>query len=148
PAVDARHHDVEQDEIGRLVGDRLECLVCAFGLADGVTLDLEVDAHVFAKANVVVDDKHERPARLPGRAGPVDERLEVPTAIAPVTTGRVEGGDPALVGPFPDRRLRDTEEFRRLPKRQPFRLAGRGTAVGGGSWITAHGLNLPKVVPI
>ena len=43
----------------------------ALGLADRVALELEVDAHELAQARVVVDDEHERPARLArrGRSG-------------------------------------------------------------------------------
>ena len=63
PAVDLRHHHVEQDQVRRLLAERGECLLGATGLADEVALGLEVDAHVLPQALVVVDDQDERAAR-------------------------------------------------------------------------------------
>src|SRR5262249_9236522 len=40
PAVYLRHHHVEQDEVGRLLLERLEPLLRTPGLADGVALEL------------------------------------------------------------------------------------------------------------
>jgi len=65
PAIDAGHHDVEQHERGCLVFERLQRLVGARRLADGVALHLQVDAHELAQALVVVDDEHERPGATP-----------------------------------------------------------------------------------
>ena len=65
PAVDARHHDVQQHEVGRTALDRIERLVRARRLADRVALHLEIDPHVLAQACVVVDDEYERPGGRP-----------------------------------------------------------------------------------
>ena len=98
----------------------VEPLVGAAGLADGVALELEVDADELAHLVVVVDEQDERAGlRRAARAGAVEERLEVGAAVAAVAAGRVEGGHAALVGPFADRALRDAEEAGRLPERQP-----------------------------
>ena len=60
PAVDARHHDVQQHQVGCAPFDRVERLVRARGLANRVSLHLEVDPHVLAEARVVVDHEDER----------------------------------------------------------------------------------------
>ena len=123
PAVDARHDDVEQDELGRLVLDHRERLLGARRLADRVALHLEVDAHELAQARVVVDDEHERARPLAAGAGAVEEQLEVAAAVAAVAARRVERRHAALVGPLADRRLGDAEELGRLAERQPVGLA-------------------------
>ena len=70
PAVHARHHHVEEDQLRRLLAleDR-HPLVGAAGFEHRVALELEARAHVLAHAVVVVDDEHRRAGLLP-RAGP------------------------------------------------------------------------------
>ena len=127
PAVDLGHHHVEEDQVGRLGLERLEPLLRAPRLANRVAVHLEVDADELANPRVVVDDQHEgsgsgaRGRRTAGGAG--DERVEVALAVSPVSARRVERGQPALVGPFPDRALGDAEIPRRLPERQPVSAA-------------------------
>ena len=72
PAVDARHHHVEQDQLRRLLAlEHRHSLVGVARLEHRVALELEARAHVLAHAVVVVDDEHRRarPARArPGRS--------------------------------------------------------------------------------
>src|SRR5262249_26316258 len=144
PAVDAGHDDVEEDEVGSVVLDRLERVLGAFGFAYGVALDLEVHPHVLAQTGVIVDDEHERPAGLARRPGAVDEELEVAPSVAPVATRRVEGRDPALVRPLADRRLCDPEELGRLAEGEPLGLAAGLPAVRRRSGKAVHRPKLPK----
>ena len=122
PAVDARHHDVEQNELGGLLlaspraprlrrPPRRPCSPRARGSRARTR-----------GPRVVVDDEDERAGRRSARARAVDEQLEVAAPEAAVAARRVERGHPALVGPLADRRLGDAEELRRLPERQPVRL--------------------------
>ena len=68
-----------------------------------------------------------RPARV--RRGPsFEELVEVPAAVAAVAAGRVEGGNAALIGPLPDRALRDAEVLRGLAEGQPVRFRRRRPA--------------------
>ena len=48
PAVHARHHHVEEDQVGRLLLERAQALLGVACLADDVALELEVGAHVLA----------------------------------------------------------------------------------------------------
>ena len=64
PAVDLRHHHVEQDQVRRLLAQRGEPFCRARRLPDDVALRLEIDADVLAQALVVVDDQHDGPASL------------------------------------------------------------------------------------
>jgi len=56
PPVDLRHHHIEQDQVGRDFLQHPEPFFRAAYLANPVTLHLEVHAHVFPHARVVVDD--------------------------------------------------------------------------------------------
>ena len=131
PAVDARHHDVQQHEVGRPVLDRIERLVGARRLADRVALHLEIDTHELAQARVVVDDEDERAGACSARARTLEERLEVAPPVAAVPTRRVERRHSALVRPLPDRRLGDAEELRRLAEREPIGLGRSGARLPG-----------------
>jgi len=133
PAVDLRHHHVDQDQVGRLLVDRGEALVGPPSLPDGVALGLEMDAHVLSQRRVVVDDQDERAGpRLAAGARPLEERVEVAAPVPAVAARRVEGGHAAEVRPLADRALRDAEVLRRLAQGQPVGLVGRrapGTCV-------------------
>ena len=62
---------------------------------------------------------------MPRERGPLElaepghEGVQVPPAVAAMAAGGVEGRQPALVGPFSDRALRDSEILRRLTEGQP-----------------------------
>ena len=146
PAVDPRHHHVEQDEVGRGLLEHLQALLAVAGLADRVALHLEVDAHVLAHPLVVVDDQDDRPsAAAAGRArtGAIEEAVEVAPLVAAVAARRVKGRHAPLVGPLADRALGDAEVLGRLAEGQPVRLAGRGEALR--DFVLSHPqTNLPK----
>src|SRR5882724_7791175 len=55
PAVDARHDNVEQDEVGCGVLDRSKSFVGTCRLANGVPVEGETDSNQLAQACVVVD---------------------------------------------------------------------------------------------
>ena len=145
PAVDLRHHHVEQDQVGRALAERREPFLGASRLADLVALGLEVDADVLAQR------LRRRPRsgragrtsrwRRPAGPGPVEELIEVGAAVAAVAAGGIERGDTAEIRPLPHRALRDAEIFRGLPQRQPFGL-GCGGAHGFRRMPSA--VNLPK----
>src|SRR5439155_3417813 len=145
PAVDLRHHHVEQDQVRRLI---LECgqpVLRVRRLADGIALHLEVDPHDFADLRVVVDEQHERAARRLSGPRTLEEGLEVTALVPAMPAGGVEGRDAADVGPFPDRALRDAQELRRLAERQPVALAGSSPP---WTWVSRrHTANLPKRAP-
>ena len=69
-----------------------------FRLAHRVALHLEVDADELAQALVVVDDQDQPAAALgsprSGRAAALEELVEVAAPVPPMTSGRVEGGQP------------------------------------------------------
>ena len=70
PAVDLRHHHVEQDQVGRLLLERREPLLRARRLADRVAVGLEAGPDEAADAGIVVHDQDQRPrAARPGRSG-------------------------------------------------------------------------------
>src|SRR5207253_2061785 len=132
PAVDMRHHHVEEDQVGLRLLDRRHALLGARGLAHGVALELEVDADELAHPLVVVDEEDERAGpTLPSRSRAVEEVLQVEAAVAPVPAGGVEGRDAALVGPLANRALRHAQEAGRLAERQPLGL----TASAAAAWI-------------
>ena len=69
PAVGARHHHVEEDQLRLLLAlEDGQSLVGVAGLEHRVALELEARAHVLAHAVVVVDDEDVGPAcsRAPG----------------------------------------------------------------------------------
>src|SRR5207237_57687 len=110
-----------------------------------VTLELEARTHVLAHPLVVIDDEHRRTDLLAG-AGPgrLEELVQVRPAVAAMAARGVEGGNAALIGPLPDRALRDAEVLRRLTERQPIRLGGRRAT----TWklaIRHSEENLPKL---
>ena len=154
PAVDVRHHHVEQDEVGLRLLDRGEALVRAAGLAHGVALELEVDADELAHLLVVVDEQDERARLRPAAgAGAVEERLEVGAAVAAVAAGRVEGRHAALVRPLADRALGDAEEPGRLPEREPLAVVSvRHRRESGQSFRflhqDGHGMSVFVVVTV
>ena len=142
PAVDLRHHHVEQDQVGLLLVDERKPFRGVPGLADGVALRLEADAHVAAHAGVVVDDQHDR-AGPPGVTRAGEEVVEIATPEPPVPARRVERREEPLIRPLADRALRDAEVLRSLAERQPVRLGARRPA----SDIpprSRHHRNLPK----
>src|SRR5207302_2712633 len=76
PAVDLRHHHVEEDQVRLRLLDRGEALVGAAGLAYRVALQLEVDADELPDAPGVVDGQDERAgARGAARPGARAEGL-------------------------------------------------------------------------
>src|SRR5204862_4305731 len=100
--------------------DRPEPFRRACRLADGVALELEVDAHELADGVVVVDEEDEWPGlRVTARAGAVEERLEVRPPVPAVAARCVERGHAAVVRPFPNRALGDAEEPCRLAEGEP-----------------------------
>ena len=96
------------------------------GLEHRVALELEARAHVLAHVVVVVDDQDGR-AGLLSRAGPgaLEELVEVGAPVPAMSARRVEGRDPPLVGPFPDRALRDAEVLGGLAEGKPVGLGRR-----------------------
>src|SRR5262249_39755174 len=118
PAVDVRHHHVEEDELGLATLDRSEALVRARRLLHLVALPLELEPDELAHPLVVVDEEHRRACLLAAGTGAREERLEVAAPEAPVAPRRVEGGNASLIRPLADRALGDAEEARGLPKRQ------------------------------
>src|SRR4051794_18139767 len=121
PAVDVRHHHVEEDEVGLRLLDRCEAFVRTSGFAYEVTLELEIDAHELAHLLVVVDEQDERTGlRLTARTGSVEEDLEVGPAVPAVSSRCVEGGHLALVGPLSNGALGHAEEPGRLSQGEPF----------------------------
>src|SRR5262249_35001428 len=135
PAVDARHHHVEQDELRRLLTlHHAHSLLGSAGLQHWVAAGRGDRAHVLAHALGVVDDEHRRPRSLASaRARALEELVEVGAAITAVAAGCVEGGDAALVGPLANRALGDAEVLRGLPEGQPVGLGGGCSA----SWEVA-----------
>jgi hypothetical protein len=125
PAVDLRHHHVEEDQVGRLGLEGRKPFVGASGLAHGEAVHLQVDADELPDPWIVVDDQHERsrpgPRGRGGARGAGDEGVEVTLAVAAVATRRVERGQPSLVRPLPDRALRDAEVPRGLAEGEPVR---------------------------
>jgi hypothetical protein len=148
PAVDVRHHHVEQDEVGRGLLQHAEPLVGVAGLAHGVALHLEVHPDVLPQAWIVVDDQDDR-ARARGgvRSGALEEGIEVTAPVAAVAAGRVEGGHAPLVRPLADRALGHAEVLRRLSEGEPIRLAGRGETLRKVAAFHSAA-NLPKALSL
>ena len=140
PAVDLRHHHVEQHEVGPNLVEHVHSVVGAARLVDGVARHLEVDAHVLAQALVVVDDQHDR-AGASLRCRPLQEGVEIAAAVAAVAPGRLEDTHAAAVRPLADRALRDPEVARRLAQGEPIGL-GRYRVRVVVTWHRAA--NLPK----
>ena len=67
PAVDVRHHHVEEDELRLAALDRREPLVCARRLLHVVALSLELRPDELAHPLVVVDEEHDRARLLAAR---------------------------------------------------------------------------------
>jgi hypothetical protein len=59
-AVDARHHHVEQDQVGHLPGDLLLGVGAVAGDPDLVALEPQVDLDESGDVRVVVDHEHPR----------------------------------------------------------------------------------------
>src|SRR5439155_23142831 len=130
--------------VRRLVLERGEPILGVAGLADGVALHLEIDAHGLPDLRFVIDDQDEGPpGRLAG-ARSLEERLQVTALVTPVPPRRVERRDAAEIGPLPDGALGNAEELRRLSERQPVALAGGRSS--GAAWFSGHHrpANLPK----
>ena len=132
PAVHARHHHVEKDELRLLLAlEHRHSVVRGACVEHGVALELEARAHVLAHAVVVVDHEHRRARVLPrARTRALEELVEVRTAVAPMATRRIEGGDASVVRPLPDRALSDAEVLGGLAEGQPVGLGG-GRSVPG-----------------
>src|SRR5205085_4333621 len=138
PAVDLRHHHVEEDQIRRVVLDRLESLLGVARLDHRVALDLQVDPHDLADLRIVVDDEDERPARRLPRARAFEERVEVSAPVSAMPSGRVERRHAPEVGPLADRALRDAEVLGGLPERQPFGIPSGSPARTAARLSVAH----------
>ena len=94
-AVELRHHDVEDDEVGRLAGEALERLLAVGGLDRAEARLREREGDDLADVGVVIDDQDRRHvaamldeiarrAKRPGRALPAIARLlHEPAAIFP-----------------------------------------------------------------
>src|SRR5262249_13121078 len=109
PAVDVRHHHVEEDELGLASLDRGEAFVRARGLLHVVALPLELYPDEFPHPFVIVDEKDARACLLTARTGASGERFEVAPAETPVASRRVEGRHTALIRPLANRALGDAE---------------------------------------
>ena len=120
PAVDVRHHHVEEHEVRLCLRNRSQPFVRAACLTHRVALELEIHPHELADLVVVVDEQDERARlRAPARSRTVEERLQVGAPVATVTARGVEGRHPALIRPFANRALGNPEETGRLPEREP-----------------------------
>ena len=72
PAVEVRHHHVEQDEVGQQLSRQLERLLAVARLDRVHPLEAQVDAAEQPDRGLVVDDQHERTLpRLGRRLGAV-----------------------------------------------------------------------------
>ena len=60
PAVDVRHHHIEEDQVRLLFLESRQPLFGAPGFTDRVAVHLQVDPHELADSRVVIDDQDER----------------------------------------------------------------------------------------
>ena len=79
-AVDARHHDVEQDEVRRVLGDGGECFLTVARNAYVETFEPHVDLDEARDVRVVVD--HEDAAATSGRSVVPHPSLQPAAAVA------------------------------------------------------------------
>ena len=77
PSVPSGHHDVEQDEIGRILMQDLQGFVAVGGQQDSMAVEREIDPDQLVEVRLVVDDQHGCHCQttllrhLPGAPGPI-----------------------------------------------------------------------------
>ena len=125
-AVDAREHDVDEHDVGRAAGERLERVLTGLGLLDDPALVLERQLHGGADALVVLDGQdagsHDRQS-CPGRASCAG----VSSALRRTRSSRAAMPGPGRCGSAA-RRSRPAPRSRQAPSAA--RAVGRRTTRG------------------
>src|SRR5207244_398624 len=106
-AVELRHHDVEDDQVGRLAGEALERLLAVGGLDGAEAGLLEREDDDLADMGVVVDDQDRRHAvamldeirRRAKRRGRIGERQTRHAAVK-AELASTWGGQQTVLGPL------------------------------------------------